>query len=113
MWLLETYEADIFVLSVYPRWDFDAFDKFAAKTGEKATIECALHAVPDPEFSWQDHNGVDMPSSSADYIITSEGTISRVEFYSVKQSTYGSYVCRAENLMGVMKFNVHLNEPGN
>ena len=95
---------------VFPRWDFAAFNKYAAPLGGQGTMECLVRAVPAPAFHWQDHNGVNMTSGG--YTISSVGVKSTVQFFTVTQSTYGTYKCWASNIIGQSGFDVTLQEPG-
>lgn len=95
-----------------PRWDDEALDKFAARIGDSADIECRIHGYPAPTFLWEDTSGVNMPQSSPDYIIRNGETNSSVRFYSIRADLYGKYKCIASNNGGNSVHMIALKEPG-
>jgi len=90
--------------------------KVAADLGEKADISCRMKAFPAPQFQWERD---EIPISNSGRINNrSIKQISDYEYEStftiwkVKSDSYGEYVCKATNNMGVGETIVKLVKKG-
>ncbi|XP_043266928.1 hemicentin-1 isoform X2 [Venturia canescens] len=95
-------------------------DKVAASVGEVASVECKVQAWPKPEFQWIFTNSpasLQRSSSDGHYEISTMGDsddiyTSVLKISDIKESDYGEYTCRANNLQGFGNSSIKLQRKG-
>ena len=85
-------------------------NKYAAKLGQPAKIQCHVLANPAVSYLWQ-FGSLNITSDSRRRI-TSSREFSEVAFTTVQESDYGTYACHAVNIVDHVTFNVQLLRPG-
>ena len=78
--------------------------KVAANIGETAEMQCGVKAFPEPQFSWSRDSS--LVGSLGKLMFQSDKKVSDIEFQSsfsissIKQNSYGEYMCKASNSLG-------------
>ncbi|KAK2158442.1 hypothetical protein LSH36_170g02013 [Paralvinella palmiformis] len=98
------------IIHYVPRWNNDYAKKAAAYTGTAVDIKCVVLSLPTPQFYWM-RNGLNI-TTSAEYVVTSEGNTSTLRVNNVEDTNYGDFICRADNYVGGRNFNIHFSPPG-
>jgi echinoid protein len=92
------------------------YNKVAFDLGEMAVIKCRMQAFPSPKFDWSfgnnilqtDPNNFNTNSTSLGEDIYETA----LDIFTVTESSYGDYACKATNKMGSKRTNIRLQPKG-
>ncbi|XP_068081375.1 hemicentin-1 isoform X2 [Anabrus simplex] len=104
-----TTSRDILLTVNVPPDIYPPYEEFLqAGIGQQVTLDCHVSGSPAPDLMWQ-HNGQDI-ENDINYIIGDQGTLT---IMSVQPELAGTYVCDAENDVGIMQkvFYLTVSEP--
>ena len=96
------------------------YDKVANNLMETANVTCKVQAWPKPEFQWSfDNNAATLQGSSSDGHYEISTTSDNYDVYTsvlkithIRESDYGVYSCRANNIQGSIISTIKLQPKG-